>query len=77
MKIYKFDISRPSVTAWLLYDVGNNLFYTGIVELLFPLWLTRHMGGNEATLGNVIALAMLLAFGASPILGSLSDRYDL
>ena len=29
------------------------------------------------TLGNVIALAMLLAFLASPILGSLSDRYDL
>ena len=35
------------------------------------------MGGSEATLGNAIATAMIFAFFASPILGSISDRYDL
>ena len=77
MAYYKLKSYTSAITAWIVYDIGNNLFYTGIVGLLFPLWITRSMGGSEATLGNVIATAMILAFFASPILGAISDRYGL
>ncbi|GIS64567.1 MAG: hypothetical protein CM1200mP3_08150 [Chloroflexota bacterium] len=66
-----------TITAWIVFDIGNNLFYTGIVGLLFPLWITRNMGGSDATLGNAIALAMMVAFIASPILGVISDRFNI
>ena len=68
---------RLTITAWIVFDIGNNLFYTGIVGLLFPLWITRNMGGSDATLGNAIALAMMVAFIASPILGVISDRFNI
>ena len=35
------------------------------------------MGGSDATLGNAIALAMMVAFIASPILGVISDRFNI
>ena len=68
---------RLTITAWIVFDIGNNLLYTGIVGLLFPLWITRNMGGSDATLGNAIALAMMVAFIASPILGVISDRFNI
>ena len=74
---FKLKRYRTTITTWIVFDIGNNLFYTGIVGLLFPLWITRRMGGSDATLGNVIAIAMMVAFFASPILGAVSDRFNI
>jgi UMF1 family MFS transporter len=50
------------------------MFFTGIMGLLFPLWITRVMGGTDATLGFTLSIAMATVFLISPILGTISDQ---
>ena len=65
---------RSSVAAWIIYDVGNTLFFTGIVGLLFPLWLKNEQSGDDATLGFTLAVAMALMLVVAPIVGAFSDQ---
>ncbi len=62
------------VIAWVTYDTGNTVFFTGVMGLLFPLWLTKVMGGDDATLGFTLAAAMAIVFIISPVLGTVSDQ---
>ena len=62
------------VIAWITYDTGNTVFFTGVMGLLFPLWITKVMGGDDATLGFTLAIAMAIVFFISPILGTVSDQ---
>ena len=39
--------SRPAVAAWIVYEMGNTLFFTGVVGLFFPLWVTHEMSGDQ------------------------------
>ena len=55
------------VIAWVTYDTGNTVFFTGVMGLLFPLWLTKVMGGDDATLGFTLAAAMAIVFIISPV----------
>ena len=63
-----------TVAAWVTYDVGNALFFTGIVGLFFPLWVTGEMGGDDATVGYTLAAAMAINLIAAPIVGAYSDQ---
>ena len=65
---------RSAVVAWIIYDVGNTLFFTGIVGLFFPLWVTREMSGNDATVGYTLSIAMVIMLVVAPIVGALSDQ---
>ncbi|SVC91137.1 uncharacterized protein METZ01_LOCUS343991, partial [marine metagenome] len=62
------------VIAWITYDMGNTVFFTGVMGLLFPLWITKVMGGDDATLGFTLAIAMAVVFIISPVLGTISDQ---
>ena len=62
------------VIAWITYDTGNTVFFTGVMGLLFPLWITKVMGGDDATLGFTLAMAMAIVFFISPVLGTVSDQ---
>jgi MFS-type transporter involved in bile tolerance (Atg22 family) len=42
----KLKTYLTTISGWIVYDVGNNLSYTGVIGLMFPLWLTRTMGGQ-------------------------------
>ena len=66
--------NRPAVAAWVVYDMGNTLFYTGVVGLFFPLWVTREMSGNDATVGYTLSLAMSVVLLLGPLLGAVSDQ---
>ena len=66
--------SRPAVAAWIVYDMGNTLFYTGVVGLFFPLWVTHEMSGNDATVGYTLSLAMSVVLVLGPFLGAVSDQ---
>lgn len=68
------QISRTSVGAWVVYDVANTVFWTGVVGLSFPLWLTNDKSGDDATLGFTLAATMAVVLIAAPILGALSDQ---
>ena len=67
-------IRDPAVFAWVIYDVGNTLFFTGIAGILFPLWVTKEMSGDDATIGFTLAAAMGLVLVLAPIVGAFSDQ---
>ena len=64
----------PAVAGWIIYDVGNTLFFTGVVGLFFPLWVTQEMSGNDATVGYTLSLAMSVVLVLGPLLGAVSDQ---
>jgi UMF1 family MFS transporter len=57
-----------------VYDMGNTLFFTGVVGIFFPLWATQEMSGNDATVGYTLSLAMSVVLVLGPLLGTLSDQ---
>ncbi|MCE2463735.1 MAG: MFS transporter, partial [Dehalococcoidia bacterium] len=65
---------RTAVGAWITYDIANTVFWTGVVGLSFPLWLTKELSGDDATLGYTLAAAMTVVLVAAPILGAISDQ---
>ncbi|PKB59864.1 MAG: hypothetical protein BZY65_02835 [SAR202 cluster bacterium Ae2-Chloro-G2] len=67
--------TRISVSSWIIYDMGSTLFFSGVVGLVFPLWVTDVMGGDDATVGYTLTASMLVVFFLSPVLGTLSDRF--
>jgi len=66
--------SRISIGSWAVYDVSNTLFFTGIMGVLFPLWVRNVMHGNDATVGFVVAIAMVINLFVSPVIGAMSDN---
>ena len=71
------ETQRPrssAVVAWVIFDVGNTLFFTGVVGLFFPLWITQEMSGDDATVGYTLAAAMALMLVVGPIVGAFSDQ---
>jgi UMF1 family MFS transporter len=65
---------RRTVTAWIVYDMANTMFYAGIVGVLFPLWVTTDLGGDDADFGFTIAISMALVLVMAPVIGALSDQ---
>ena len=65
--------SKLGIGSWIVYDMGNTLFSAGIVGLIFPLWLTRDMSGDDGTFGFSLSLSMIIVFILSPIAGTISD----
>ena len=60
--------------AWIVYDVGNTLFFVGIIGLFFPLWITQDLGGDDATVGFTLAVAMAIMLLVAPLVGAFSDH---
>ena len=65
---------RTAVGAWVTYDVANTVFWTGVVGLSFPLWLTKELSGDDATLGYTLAGTMAAVLVMAPILGAITDQ---
>ena len=73
--------TRTAVGAWVVYDVANTIFWTGIVGVTFPLWITKGvddtpagLAGTDATLGYTLAGAMAVVLLTAPILGAITDQ---
>ena len=58
----------------MLYDVGNTVFWTGLVGLTFPLWLTKDLNGDDATLGYTLSATMVAVIVLAPIIGAIADQ---
>ena len=65
---------RAALSAWVTYDIANTTFWTGVVGVAFPLWLTKVTSGDDATLGYTLAAAMAVVLVTAPILGAISDQ---
>ena len=71
----KLELERNPITisSWVIYDMANTMFSAGVVGLVFPLWVISHSGGDDATVGYTLTVAMTLVFFLSPLVGFLSD----
>ena len=65
--------NKTGICSWIIYDMSSTLFFSGVVGLVFPLWVTGPMGGNDATVGYTLTVSMILVFFLSPFLGVFSD----
>ena len=66
--------NRLSLFSWVLYDVGNTVFFTGIVGLFFPLWVVTEMKGTDSDYGFTLSGSMFVVLLIAPFAGTLSDQ---
>ena len=72
--MHNINRANTRIAIWISYDIGNTTFFAGIMGILFPLWMTDVMKGNDATLGFTLTIAMAMVLVLSPILGTFSDH---
>ena len=72
---------RTAVGAWVVYDIANTIFWTGLVGITFPLWIKGGtddtppgLSGDDATLAYTLAGTMAVVLLLAPILGAISDH---
>ena len=65
---------RAAAGAWIIFDVANTVFWTGVVGIAFPLWIITEKSGDDATLGYTLSGTMAAVLVAAPILGAFSDH---
>ncbi len=70
----EYQPRKSAVVSWIVYDVGNTLFFVGVMGLFFPLWITQDLGGDDATVGFALAVAMGLMLVVAPVVGAFSDQ---
>ena len=63
------------IAAWASYDITNTIFFIGVVGIFFPLWVTKDIGGNDATVGFTMSAAMIVSLVLAPFFGTLTDHY--
>jgi len=61
--------------CWILYDFANTIFSLNILSLYFALWVTGDLTGGEYLYPPAFSLSMVAVALASPVLGSLADRF--
>ncbi|MBH74568.1 MAG: hypothetical protein CL896_02095 [Dehalococcoidia bacterium] len=66
--------NRVSLFSWVLYDVGNTIFFTGIVGLFFPLWVVTEMEGTDSDYGFTLSASMFVVLLIAPFVGAVCDR---
>lgn len=69
---------RRRVAAWVLYDFANSTYSAVIAAVVFPVFYTTVVVGNEGGLGDLwwgraISLSMLLVAVSSPFMGGIAD----
>ncbi|WP_199241443.1 MFS transporter [Halorubrum sp. ARQ200] len=77
----RLGVDSRASGAWALYDWANSAFATTVVAAVFPVYYESVIGaglsGNLASVyfGYTTAVGLALVALASPVLGTLADRY--
>ena len=58
----ELERNPTTISSWVIYDMANTMFSAGVVGLVFPLWVISHSGGDDATVGYTLTVAMTLVF---------------
>jgi len=66
------------ILAWCLYDFANSSYSAVIAAVVFPVYYTKVIVGNETGLGDLwwgraISISMLIVAVTSPLLGGIAD----
>lgn len=72
-------MNRRQVGAWALYDFANSVFPAVITAVVFQVYFTGTVVGNEAGEGDMwwgraVALSALIVALSAPLLGAIADR---
>ena len=70
----QYQPRKSAVAAWIAYDVGNTLFFVGVMGIFFPLWITQDLGGDDATVGFALSVSMGVMLVVAPVVGAFSDH---
>lgn len=71
--------NRRQVGAWAMYDFANSVFPAVVVAVVFQIYFTTTVVGNEAGEGTwwwtrAVSLSALIVALSAPLLGAISDR---
>lgn len=66
------------IISWCLFDFANSSFSAVIASVIFPVYFTSYIAGNEHGLGDLwwgraISLSMFVVVITSPFLGGIAD----
>lgn len=66
------------IISWCLFDFANSSYSAVIASVIFPVYFTTYIAGNEHGLGDLwwgraISLSMLIVVFTSPFLGGIAD----
>lgn len=72
-------MNRKQVGAWALYDFANSVFPAVVVAVVFQIYFTGTVVGNEAGEGDwwwgrAVSLSALIVALSAPLLGAIADR---
>ena len=72
-------MNRRQVGAWALYDFANSVFPAVVVAVVFQIYYTSVVVGNEAGAGDwwwgrAVSLSALIVALSAPLLGAIADR---
>jgi UMF1 family MFS transporter len=73
---------RKEVFSWCLYDFANSTYSAVIAAVIFPVYYTGYIVGNDGGLGDLwwgrsISASMLFVALTSPALGGIADYAGL
>lgn len=66
------------IMSWCLYDFANSSYSAVIASVIFPVYFTTYIAGNEHGLGDLwwgraISLSMITVVLTSPFIGGIAD----
>ncbi|MFN3740937.1 MAG: MFS transporter [Thermodesulfovibrionales bacterium] len=66
------------IISWCLFDFANSSYSAVIASVIFPVYFTSYIAGNEHGLGDLwwgraISLSMVIVVLTSPFLGGIAD----
>lgn len=72
-------MNRRQVGAWAMYDFANSVFPAVITAVVFQIYFTTTVVGNEAGEGTwwwtrAVSLSALIVALSAPLLGAIADR---
>lgn len=71
-------LNRKQVLSWCLFDFANSSYSAVIAAVVFPVYYTGYIVGNEQGAGDLwwgraISLSMMVVALSSPLLGGIAD----
>ena len=76
------SLNKKHIMSWTLFDFANSSYSAVIAAVVFPVYYTNVIVGNEAGLGDLwwgraISVSMALVALSSPFLGGIADTGGL
>jgi UMF1 family MFS transporter len=75
---YHMPLNRKHIISWTLFDFANSSYSAVIAAVVFPVYYTRTIVGDQAGLGDLwwgraISISMAIVALTSPVLGGIAD----